>query len=249
MKKKGFTLVELLAVITILAILVILALPNVIELFNEAKINAFVLDVQKIMDSAKGEFVSDKFSSTSGETIYYSSIDDDGLNTSKLNSEIPGKEYFIEMDRNGNFKRVVVYDNKFCYDIYTEGTNADLSDSNSKLISEIIKKTNVSRDDVVNNETANAEVAIEYDGDKYIVKGCDSSAIGPTEPERTDNLYTVVKNDFTNNSTITKKYSKDHKDSYSKSATHDIYYYTATDATNAELLSEKINVVFANQVG
>ncbi len=32
MKKKGFTLVELLAVIAILAILVIIALPNVIRL-------------------------------------------------------------------------------------------------------------------------------------------------------------------------------------------------------------------------
>ena len=35
--KKGFTLVELLAVIAILAILVIIALPNVMGMFNEAK--------------------------------------------------------------------------------------------------------------------------------------------------------------------------------------------------------------------
>ena len=35
--KKGFTLVELLAVIAILAILVILAIPNVIKLYNNAK--------------------------------------------------------------------------------------------------------------------------------------------------------------------------------------------------------------------
>ena len=37
MKNKGFTLVELLAVIAILAILVIIALPNVLKMFNQAK--------------------------------------------------------------------------------------------------------------------------------------------------------------------------------------------------------------------
>ena len=34
MNKKGFTLVELLAVIAILAILVIIALPNVLKMFK-----------------------------------------------------------------------------------------------------------------------------------------------------------------------------------------------------------------------
>ena len=37
MSKKGFTLVELLAVIAILAILVIIALPNILKMFNNAK--------------------------------------------------------------------------------------------------------------------------------------------------------------------------------------------------------------------
>ena len=41
MKKKGFTLVELLAVIAILAILVIIALPNVLGMFQSAKKNTF----------------------------------------------------------------------------------------------------------------------------------------------------------------------------------------------------------------
>lgn len=37
MNKRGFTLVELLAVIAILALLVIIALPNVLSMFNNAK--------------------------------------------------------------------------------------------------------------------------------------------------------------------------------------------------------------------
>lgn len=35
--KKGFALIELLAVIAILAILVIIAIPNIIELYNKSK--------------------------------------------------------------------------------------------------------------------------------------------------------------------------------------------------------------------
>ena len=46
MKKKVFTLVELLAVIAILAILVIVAMPNVLGMFNQAKANSFVTEVQ-----------------------------------------------------------------------------------------------------------------------------------------------------------------------------------------------------------
>ena len=42
MNKKGFTLVELLAVIAILALIVIIALPNVFSMFNEAKKDTFL---------------------------------------------------------------------------------------------------------------------------------------------------------------------------------------------------------------
>ena len=48
MKKKGFTLVELLAVIAILAILVIMAVPNVINLFNDAKLRTFISETESL---------------------------------------------------------------------------------------------------------------------------------------------------------------------------------------------------------
>ena len=44
---KGFTLVELLAVIAILAILVIIAIPNVLKMFNDSKKNAFIVQARK----------------------------------------------------------------------------------------------------------------------------------------------------------------------------------------------------------
>ena len=139
MKKRGFTLVELLAVIAILAILVIVAMPNVIDMFSDAKANTFVTEVQKYMDTAKTSFVRDAFSNPA-ETIYYSSEDVSGLDTKKLDMD-GNKDYFIEMDRHGNFKRIVIKDNNFCYDIYSSGTSINFDDSNSKLIVDKIEKS------------------------------------------------------------------------------------------------------------
>ena len=48
MNKKGFTLVELLAVIAILAILVLVAVPNVLGMFNKAKKDTFLTETKNI---------------------------------------------------------------------------------------------------------------------------------------------------------------------------------------------------------
>ena len=56
MNKKGFTLVELLAVIAILAILVIIALPNVLKMFNDSKKNSFINEVREVFKIFKAKF-------------------------------------------------------------------------------------------------------------------------------------------------------------------------------------------------
>ena len=53
MNKKGFTLVELLAVIAILAILILLVTPNILKMFNEGKESIFVQQAQRVMDASK----------------------------------------------------------------------------------------------------------------------------------------------------------------------------------------------------
>ena len=64
MKKKGFTLVELLAVIEILAILVIIALPNVLSMFRQAKENSFKEEAQKLFQTAETAYINSAMGSS-----------------------------------------------------------------------------------------------------------------------------------------------------------------------------------------
>lgn len=51
--KKGFTLVELLAVIAILAILVIIAMPNVLKLFRQSRVNANLIVAENYVNAGE----------------------------------------------------------------------------------------------------------------------------------------------------------------------------------------------------
>ncbi len=104
--KKGFTLVELLAVIAMLAILVIIALPNVIGMFNTAKESSFLTECQNIYKVAEQQWI--KASLSNDNTLIYSS------NGIKL--DLSGRdniEYFVKFDRSGNIVHFVVFDGTF----------------------------------------------------------------------------------------------------------------------------------------
>ena len=57
MKKNGFTLVEILAVVFILGILVTIAMTAVIPRINQAKKETFIIDAQNILKVAEDLFV------------------------------------------------------------------------------------------------------------------------------------------------------------------------------------------------
>ena len=84
MKKKGFTLVELLAVIAILAILVILALPNVMGMYQNAQKNAFVTELESILKAGNTQFVSDSMEAKGEATsIAYTRVGGDFIDGNK----------------------------------------------------------------------------------------------------------------------------------------------------------------------
>lgn len=55
MNKKGFTLIEVLAVIAILAALVTLVIPKVIEYYTKSKKEAFIIEVGNLYSETKKE--------------------------------------------------------------------------------------------------------------------------------------------------------------------------------------------------
>ena len=105
--KKGFTLVELLAVIAILAILVIIALPNVIKMFNNAKKSSFLTETKEVLGESRKKFINDSISSSSSNGIYCRS------NTDSINPlDLSGRKinYYIKTDSSGNVNAIVVWD-------------------------------------------------------------------------------------------------------------------------------------------
>ncbi|MCI7332444.1 MAG: leucine-rich repeat domain-containing protein [Mollicutes bacterium] len=116
--KKGFTLVELLAVIAILAILVIIAIPNVIELYTKAKKKTFVTEIQSLYKMSKNEFI---LKSNEGNTIKEFS----SYGENKLSMTGNKMEYCIELNNNGDVKSIKATNGNYYIDI-TENEIEDL---------------------------------------------------------------------------------------------------------------------------
>ena len=113
-KKKGFTLVELLAVIAILGILVLITLPNIVESFKSAKSKNFVSEAQAVYKTAKNTYVMDSakgynvISYVSGYTVsdgsYTSTIDVGGR---------PGFKYLVKFNEDGDIYYFHVADSDY----------------------------------------------------------------------------------------------------------------------------------------
>lgn len=123
MKKKGFTLVELLAVIAILAILVIVAVPNVMKSLKQAKANSFITEVQTILGVAETQWLSDQIGNgmTTSTTTY---VKNNGFGLKSGTTFPSGKElqldgnpktYVINMGDDGKATSLFIKDGTFCY--------------------------------------------------------------------------------------------------------------------------------------
>ncbi len=122
MKKKGFTLVELLAVIAILAILVIIALPNVMSLFNEAKENSFKNELKEIFKTAQEQWMTDSMVET--QQISYGRYSPT-LSCVTKELQLSGRTqllYGITVDKAGNVIDYVATDGTYMYDFNGSST-------------------------------------------------------------------------------------------------------------------------------
>ncbi len=103
---KGFTLVELLAVIAILAILVIIALPNVLKMFNESKEKIFLTESKSVFKEAINQTIKDRNLS---DVIYCKRMNDE---VNPLNMSGRNIYYYIKTNVNDKTGTIIVWDNE-----------------------------------------------------------------------------------------------------------------------------------------
>lgn len=72
--KKGFTLIEILAVIAILSIIATLAIINITGLFRESKEKAFITQAQMVYSFANDEYTSKKLIPNSDNIVLFCNI-------------------------------------------------------------------------------------------------------------------------------------------------------------------------------
>lgn len=70
LNKKGFTLVELLAVIVVLAVIMVIAIPTVIDSMNSAKKSSFAMYGQKMLNAAMSKVQGDALNGVGAKTKY-----------------------------------------------------------------------------------------------------------------------------------------------------------------------------------
>lgn len=144
MNKKGFTLVELLAVIALLGILMTISVPNIISTINNNKKDSFLIDSKRLVSRAeylKSLNKEDRDKIMNGENVIYSFSD---LNsTGDFDSDTDGGKY------SNNTYIIVSFDNntntyKFC--VYIEGSKRKIGEKASCLDSSNLDSIDVVKD-------------------------------------------------------------------------------------------------------
>ena len=149
MNKKGFTLVELLAVIAILALLVIIALPNVLSMFNNAKKDLFLTEAKNVFKESAKKYISDNMHNSNEGNIYCKSETD---SKNPLDMDIGNTYYYIEKDSTGKTIKFVAW-NSSGYVTKIVGDNVMLNDVTGNNVSESSVK-----DITCNNVLTNLDV-------------------------------------------------------------------------------------------
>ena len=127
MKNKGFTLVELLAVIAILAILVIIALPNVLKMFNDAKKNSFLTEAKTLYSEVSKKYISENMK---GNKLTYISSEDD----TKLEMTGRDLQYCVLLNTDGSVKSMKVSNGEWIAELPSGKKITDLKSSDLKAV-------------------------------------------------------------------------------------------------------------------
>ncbi len=247
MKKKGFTLVELLAVIAILAILVIIALPNIMSLFNQAKQNSFENELKQIFKEAEQEWMKDSMFDT--ESIVYARNKSEKCTKELSLSGREEIEYYIEVDKAGNVIKYFATDGTYQYEYNGLGLKIEeIGDSKQVAALQSKDVLTVTCDGASKNgrDVTNGEVVV--DGSN-IGEDCSGNEVTNTIPSNATGLYKIMAEqaylDNAKSEFVTRcegvDFSKSSSDTNGKSVyeiastkddTYPIYYYRGAVTNN-----------------
>ncbi len=229
--KRGFTLVELLAVIVILAIIMLIAIPAVLNTLESARRKTFAEYVDKVVSLTEQKELSDELlSNTTSEecTIYDITKDLD------LSSTGDYKGYtLVKKTSTGKEYIVVLWDGEYMIRPYNYTNKLDYSKKSMEL------------SDAIENysESSNEELTIS----SLCAYGCKECTTQSSETiiGNQNTLYNVLKQ-AAKEGTYVREYTGPHQDSMDKSlSTEKIYYWYGSSNSIADEILEKNNVIFA----
>lgn len=140
MNRKGFTLVELLAVVAITAIIILIAIPNVMEALNEARMENFGNEVNTLHNTAKTQFNLEKgrglvkyiYNGYDRDAVYCQNWKDELDECKNTLSESNGKDmkFKIMISAEGVVRYMYVTNGRFYYACYD---NTECNDRKMEL--------------------------------------------------------------------------------------------------------------------
>ena len=110
MKKKGFTLVELLAVIAIIAVLSITIAPNVIRMFNNSKKQNFISETREVCRLATNTYIRESVKILDAKSYY--KFNSDTSNALGLNGRDEFK-YYVKVNTDGEVVGILTWDGTY----------------------------------------------------------------------------------------------------------------------------------------
>ena len=172
--KKGFTLVELLAVIALLAFLAVLVMPNAFSSVREAKKNAFITEAKTVFQEATNKYTQER---TEGNRINLVSNEDAGGTELKLNSEKDLK-YTLRLDKKGNVTSYKIYNDEFC----VAGTSSEVDDVSYENLIDFIEDPDSKECDAISSVEYNEKEKLTLNlktktTDKPVVSEANPSSI------------------------------------------------------------------------